>query len=102
MVSVLEDKRQAIAEACARHRVLRLDVFGSALRDDFRPEESDVDLLVEFAPMNPHELVDAYFDLLDELRALLAVEVDLVMSDAVKNRFIAADIERTRRAVYAA
>lgn len=102
MVSVLEDKRQAIAEACARYRVLRLDVFGSALRDDFRPGESDVDLLVEFAPMNPHELVDAYFDLLDELRALLAVEVDLVMSDAVKNRFIAADIERTRRAVYAA
>ena len=102
MVSVLEDKRQAIVEACARHGVLRLDVFGSALRDDFRPGESDVDLLVEFAPMNPHELVDAYFDLLDELRALLAVEVDLVMSDAVKNRFIAADIERTRRAVYVA
>jgi predicted nucleotidyltransferase len=29
---------------------VRLDVFGSALRDDFRPGESDVDLLVEFAP----------------------------------------------------
>ncbi|HEY5539967.1 MAG TPA: nucleotidyltransferase domain-containing protein [Coriobacteriia bacterium] len=102
MVSVLEDKRQAIGEVCARHRVSRLDVFGSALREDFRPGESDVDLLVEFAPMDPHELVDAYFDLLDELRALLVVEVDLVMSDAVKNRFIAADIERTRQALYAA
>lgn len=102
MGSALEDKRQAIEEVCARHRVARLDVFGSALRDDFRPGESDVDLLVEFAPMSPHDLVDAYFDLLAELRALLAVEVDLVMSDAVKNRFIAADIERTRQALYAA
>ncbi len=102
MVSVLEDKRQAIGQLCTRHRVSRLDVFGSALRADFRPGESDVDFLVEFAPMSPHELVDEYFDLLDELRALLAVEVDLVMSDAVKNRFIAADIERTKQALYAA
>lgn len=102
MVSVLEDKRQAIADVCARHRVSRLDVFGSALREDFRVGESDVDLLVEFSPMEPYELADAYFGLLDELRALLAVDVHLVMSDAVKNRFIAADIERTRRALYAA
>jgi predicted nucleotidyltransferase len=102
MVSVLEDKLHAIEDVCVLHRVLRLDVFGSALRDDFRVGESDVDLLVEFEPMGPHQLVDAYFDLLDELRALLGVEVDLVMSDAVKNQFIAADIERTRQALYAA
>jgi|GEM_PF-4575306 hypothetical protein len=31
---------------------LRLDVFGSALREDFRSGESDVDLLVEFGPMD--------------------------------------------------
>ena len=102
MVRLLTDKRQAIAEACARHHVARLDVFGSALRDDYRPGESDVDLLVEFAPLKPYELVDAYFDLLDELRDILGVEVDLVMSDAIKNRYIAADIARTRQAFYAA
>jgi predicted nucleotidyltransferase len=102
MVGVLEDKRDLIAASCARHGVVRLDVFGSALRDDFRPGESDVDLLVEFGPMEPYARVDAYFDMLDELRALLGVDVDLVMAGAVKNRYIAADIERTRRLVYAA
>ena len=102
MVDVLESKRAAIAQACARFGVTRLDVFGSALRDDFRPGESDLDLLVDFGPMNPHDLVDAYFGLLDELRAVLAVEVDLVMVGAVKNRFIAADIERTKQVLYAA
>ena len=30
MTGVLESKRQAIAEACVRHGVLRLDAFGSA------------------------------------------------------------------------
>ena len=102
MVRVLEDKQQAIAQACQCYGVSRMHVFGSALRDDFRPDDSDIDLLVEFVPMNPHKLVDAYFNLLDELRSILGTEVDLVMSDAVKNRYIAADIERTKQVLYAA
>jgi uncharacterized protein len=36
-----------IAEFCQRHRIRRLSLFGSALRDDFTPD-SDVDLLIEF------------------------------------------------------
>ena len=102
VVDVLQDKREAIAGLCAKHGVVRLDVFGSALRDDFRPGESDVDLLVEFGPMDGYAKAVAYFDLLDELRELLGVEVDLVMTGAVKNRYIARDIERTRQLLYAA
>ena len=59
-------------------------------------------LLAAFQAMHPHDLADAYFGLLDELRILLGVEVDLVMADAVKNRFIAAEIERTKQGFYAA
>jgi uncharacterized protein len=102
MVDVLRDNREAIAELCARYSVARLFVFGSALRDDYRPGVSDVDLLVEFGPMEPHGLADAYFDLLDELRALLGVEVDLVMTGAVKNPYIARAIEREKQLLYAA
>ena len=87
---------------CRRFGVQRLDVFGSALRDDFRPGESDIDFLVEFAPMEPHALADAYFGLLDGLRSTLGVEVDLVMGSAVKNRFIARDIATTKQSLYAA
>jgi predicted nucleotidyltransferase len=101
MVGVLESKREQIAAACARHGVLRLDAFGSAVRGDFRPGDSDIDLLVEFGPMDVYARVDAYFDLLDEFRGILGTEVDLVMVDAVKNRYIAADIERTKQALYA-
>ena len=101
MVDVLQNKRAVIAQACIRFDVARLDVFGSALRDDFRPGESDLDLLVEFGLMDPPDLVDAYFGLLDELRVVLAVDIDLVMVDAIKNRFIAANVERTRQVLYA-
>ena len=102
MVDVLQDKREAIARLCARHGVARLDAFGSALRDDFRPGESDVDLLVEFVPHEGYALVDAYFGLLDDLRALLGTEVDLLMADAVRNPYVAREIERTKQLLYAA
>ncbi len=40
---------ERIAAFCAAHRIRRLRLFGSVLRDDFRPD-SDVDALVEFEP----------------------------------------------------
>lgn len=53
MTGILLNKLDAIAEACERHGVIRLDAFGSALRDEFRPGRSDVDLLVELGSMEP-------------------------------------------------
>ena len=41
--------KEQIAEFCRRNHIRRLALFGSVLRDDFRPE-SDVDVLVEFEP----------------------------------------------------
>ena len=41
--------RERIAEFCRRHGIRLLALFGSVLRDDFRPE-SDVDVLIEFEP----------------------------------------------------
>ena len=101
MVDYLQSKSEAIAAACVRHAVLRLDAFGSALRDDFSPGESDIDLLVEFEPLESYALVDAYFGLLDELRALLG-DVDLVMVGALKNPYIARAIELEKQLLYAA
>ena len=58
--------------------------------------------LIDFGPMDGYAKAHAYFDLLDELREALGTEVDLVMVGAVKNRYIAADIERTKQMLYAA
>ena len=41
--------KNKIAEFCRRHHIRKLAFFGSVLREDFQPE-SDVDVLVEFAP----------------------------------------------------
>lgn len=73
---------ERIAAFCRRWRIREFALFGSVLRDDFRPD-SDVDVLVRFAP-------DACWGLLDlcrmedQLRALLGRDVDLVTRDAVE------------------
>ena len=67
------DSRQ-IADFCRRHRIRRLALFGSVLRDDFRPE-SDIDVLVEFEP--GHVPGFAFIDLQDELSTILGRKVDL-------------------------
>ena len=49
MQDFIHAKREEIADLCRKHHVRRLSVFGSAARDDFDPDSSDVDVLVTFA-----------------------------------------------------
>lgn len=49
MSARIELDKIRIAEFCRRHHIRRLALFGSVLRDDFRPD-SDLDVLVEFEP----------------------------------------------------
>ena len=100
MTTLLENHKEAIAELCRKYSVQRFFAFGSAIRDDFRPRESDVDLLVEFAPIGGHAKFHAYFEMLDELQRVLGTKVDLVMSGAVRNAIIAREIEKTKRIIY--
>ena len=101
-LALAQSQLDAIADACRRQHVARMDVFGSVLRPDYRPGESDIDLLVEFQPLDPASLYKAYFALLNDLRLGLASRVDLVMADAVRNPYVKQTIEASRQQIYAA
>ncbi len=66
--------KDAIADFCRRRHIRKLALFGSVLRDDFRPE-SDIDVLVEFEPGCTPGL--AFFGMEIELSELLGRKVDL-------------------------
>ncbi len=66
--------RRSITDFCRRHHIQKLALFGSVLREDFRPD-SDVDVLVEFEPDQRVGL--AFFAMQDELSELLGRKVDL-------------------------
>ena len=65
-----------IQEFCQRHHIRWLALFGSVLRDDFRPE-SDIDVLVEFEPEHVPGLI-GLLQMQDELVALTGRSVDLL------------------------
>jgi hypothetical protein len=100
--SLIDDHRAAIADLCRTFGVRRLDVFGSAARDDFDPARSDVDFLVDFAHDEDRNRFRDYFALRDALARLLGRPVDLVMARALTNRYLEAAIDAERQLVYAA
>lgn len=102
MTDVLEHHRQDLAALCRKHRVRRLDVFGSAARGDFDEKSSDVDLLVEFEDMPHADRADEYLGFLTGVEALLHRRVDLVEVSAVRNPYLRRGIEASKELVYAA
>lgn len=74
-----------ITDFCRRHHIRKLSLFGSVLRDDFRPE-SDVDVLVEFEPAD----VPDFFDLIgmkEELTGMIGHKVDLKTPNSLSPYF---------------
>ena len=68
--------KDRLADFCRRWKITEFSLFGSALRDDFRPD-SDVDVLVTFAP----DASWRFYDLLkmkEELESSFGRKVDLV------------------------
>jgi predicted nucleotidyltransferase len=80
-VTIPSDK---IAEFCRKHGIRKLSLFGSILRDDFGPD-SDVDVLVDFAPGRTPGL--AFFAMQDELGRLLGRNVDLHTAASLSKYF---------------
>jgi predicted nucleotidyltransferase len=62
--------------------ITRLELFGSILREDFRPD-SDIDFLVTFAPNADWSLFD-HLRMEEELHLLLGRKVDLVSRRAIE------------------
>ncbi len=105
--ALVESRRVQIEEICRHYGVKRLDLFGSAAKDQeeyegFDPDRSDVDFVVSFERRDPPELFDRYFGLKEDLEALFGRGVDLVMEGAVgKNAHFARSVEESRVPVYA-
>ena len=103
MIDVISQRLEEIRALCREYGVVRLDVFGSATRDDFDSQRSDIDLLVEFAPgtdLGPW--MARFFELQERLETVLGRKVDLVMAKGMRNPYLLRSIDQDRRVLYAA
>ena len=101
MHPVIAERMDEIAGICRRHRVSRLELFGSAARGtDFDPETSDADFLVEFEPPEMPGLFGRYMGLIRDLQAVLGREVDMLSIDSIDNEYLLEAINESREVVY--
>lgn len=92
--------RSRLSELCRSLSVKRLELVGSAAREDFHPESSDIDVLIEFD--GNQALFDRYFDLKFGLESIFGRKVDVIQSGAVKNPHLRASLEQDRISIYEA
>jgi len=71
-----------VGQFCRKWKITDLALFGSVLREDFRPD-SDIDVLVSFEPNARWSLMDVV-EMQDELEAILGRKVDLVERRAIE------------------
>ena len=94
---------ELVQEFCRRWRITELALFGSVLRDDFGPE-SDIDLLVRFAPDARYTLFDMV-SMQEELTRIFGRQVDLVSRrgiEASRNPLRRRAILESAEVIYAA
>ncbi len=89
-----------IKDFCRRWRITEFSLFGSVLRDDFRPD-SDVDVMVSFEEDAGWSLFDIV-DMVEELKTIFGRNVDLVEKGAIRNPFRRHSIMNNREILHAA
>ena len=107
MVEIIKDNLPKIQEACKEHNVAILQVFGSAARGNDFTENSDVDFLVSFQPLNEAKIDSVLFNRFEnfqqlhkKLEAIVKRKVDLIEENSIKNKYLRYFINKDKVVVY--
>jgi len=96
----IETPINEIRRFCAKWKIIEFSLFGSVLREDFRPS-SDIDVLVLFKDDAGWDLFDIV-EMKEELKSIFGREVDLVEQGAIRNPFRRQTILSSKETLYAA
>lgn len=100
MQPMIIEKLPEVRRLCEKHRVRRLELFGSAADDRFDAATSDIDLLAEFQPMPTIEYADAFFGLQEELQEVFHRPIDLIELAPIDNPYFLEAIQESRILLY--
>lgn len=96
----IEVPMKEIEAFCRKYGVEEFSLFGSVLREDFRPD-SDVDVMLKFKPGHGFTFENTP-DIQEELEAIFARPVDVIEKGRIRNPFRRHAIMSSYRVVYAA
>lgn len=99
MQRLITDNMDKIKTLCMKHNVKSLFAFGSVCTDKFN-DQSDIDLLISFMPMNYGDYADTYFDLAEKFEKLFHRPVDLVTDKSLSNPYFINSVNQTKTLLY--
>ncbi|HDP35943.1 MAG TPA: hypothetical protein ENN29_12635 [Candidatus Hydrogenedentes bacterium] len=102
VVSVLNEKLEAIRALCQVFHVLRLEAFGAVASEDFNPSRDIATFVVECDADNARVQYERFFGLLQGLEILLGCRIDLVDYKALQAGKVVQQIPESRMPVYVA
>jgi predicted nucleotidyltransferase len=100
VIDLIQQQQPAIANACRQFGVGRLEIFGSALRRDFEPQNSDLDFIADFLPPLHPGMADRFFGLADALEKIFSRPVDLLTDAMIHNPVLRDEVNRARTVIY--
>ncbi|MWB95039.1 nucleotidyltransferase [Flavobacterium sp. GA093] len=98
-MNFLEHHIADISKLCKIYKVKSLYAFGSVLTDRFT-DKSDVDLVVDFQPLNVLDYSDNYFDFKFSLEETLKRPIDLLEEKAIKNPYFKQNLNKQKQLIY--
>jgi uncharacterized protein len=98
-MSLINEHTNDIERLCRKHKVKSLYAFGSVLAETFN-DDSDVDLLVDFEPLQLTEYAQNYFGLKFSLQGVFKRRIDLLEAKAIKNPYFIQAIENQKKLIY--
>ena len=99
MNRLISENIESIKILCMTHNVKTLFAFGSVCSDAFN-ENSDVDLLISFQPMDYGDYADTYFDLANKFESLFHRPVDLVTDKSLSNPYFIESVNKSKTLIY--
>ncbi len=98
-MTLIDKHTSDIQMLCAKYKVYRLYVFGSALTSQFG-SDSDIDFIVDFQPQDINDYADNYFNLKFALEDTFKRQIDLLEENSIKNPYFKQAIENHRQLIY--
>ena len=98
-MNILDKHKVDIIKLCSDHNVKQLYAFGSVLTNQFT-NESDIDLVVDFNPIDISTYADNYYDFKFSLQKILKRQIDLLEDKAIKNPYFRQSIIEKRKLIY--
>ena len=93
-------RREDFKTLCTNHKVKYLYAFGSSTNENFNPESSDIDLLVEIDDKDPLERGEKLISLWDKFENFFHRKVDLLTDSSIRNPFLRKNIDNSKVLIY--